>query len=263
VPFEPFDLSGKTALVTGGNSGLGLGFATGVAKAGADVVIWGRRAERNEAAAEELRTHGVRVLGQAVDVADEQQVTAALAEALEEVGKIDCVFANAGMSSRPPSFHEMSTETWHELMNTNLHGAFYTLRATVGHMVERSEAGDPGGSIVVCGSLLVHSGVPRLQHYGAAKGGLMAVTRSIAVEYGRYGIRANMIAPGYFESGLGGRDPDVVALRETQIRERNPIPRVGTPADLEGIAVYLMSDASAYHTGDVIVIDGGKLVSLL
>jgi NAD(P)-dependent dehydrogenase (short-subunit alcohol dehydrogenase family) len=262
VPFEPFDLHGKTALVTGGNSGLGLGFATGVAKAGADVVIWGRRADRNEEAAAGLRKHGVRVLTQEVDVADEQQVTAAMADALGEVGKIDCVFANAGMSSRGPSFHEMSSEMWHELLDTNLHGAFYTLRATVAHMVERAEAGDPGGSVVVCGSLLVHIGVPRLQHYGAAKGALMSVTRSIAVEYGRYGIRANMIAPGYFASGLGGRDPDVIALREEQMRERNPIARMGQPEDLEGISVYLMSDASSYHTGDVIVIDGGKLITI-
>jgi NAD(P)-dependent dehydrogenase (short-subunit alcohol dehydrogenase family) len=260
MPFEPFDLRGKTALVTGGNSGLGLGFATGVAKAGADVVIWGRRAESNETAAQELRRHGVRVIAQAVDVSDEEQVTSAMADALNEMGKIDCVFANAGMSSRPPSFHEMTTEMWHELLDTNLHGAFYTLRATLAHMVDRAEAGDPGGSVVVCGSLLVHSGVARLQHYGAAKGGLMAVTRSIAVEYGGHGIRANMIAPGYFESGLG-RDPDVV-IRNAEKMKANPIPRIGTPEDLEGIAVYLMSDASSYHTGDVIVIDGGKLISL-
>jgi NAD(P)-dependent dehydrogenase (short-subunit alcohol dehydrogenase family) len=262
VPFEAFDLSGKTALVTGGNRGLGLGFATGVAKAGADVVIWGRRADNNEEAAAGLRKHGVRVLAQPVDVADEQQVGSALSEALGEVGKIDCVFANAGISTRAPSFHGMSSEMWHELLAVNLHGAFYTLRAAVGHMVERAEAGDPGGSVVVCGSLLVFSGVPRLQHYGAAKGALVSVTRSIAVEYGRHGIRANMIAPGWFESGLGGRDPDVVALRDEQIRLRNPIPRAGTPADLEGIAVYLMSDASSYHTGDVIVIDGGKLIAI-
>jgi NAD(P)-dependent dehydrogenase (short-subunit alcohol dehydrogenase family) len=262
VPFEPFDLTGKTALVTGGNSGLGLGFARGVAKAGAGVVIWGRRAESNEAAAEELRGYGATVLTQEVDVSDETQVESAMSEALGEVGKIDCVFANAGMSSKGPPFHEMSSEMWHELLNTNLHGAFYTLRATLAHMVERAKAGDPGGSVVVCGSLLVHIGVPGLQHYGAAKGGLMSVTRSIATEYGGYGIRANMIAPGYFESGLGGRSPEVMEMREKQMREKNPIPRMGNPDDLQGIAVYLMSDASAYHTGDVIVIDGGKLIAL-
>jgi NAD(P)-dependent dehydrogenase (short-subunit alcohol dehydrogenase family) len=262
MPYAPFDLSGKTALVTGGNSGLGLGFAHGVAKAGADLVIWGRRAEKNEEAAAELRQHGVRVLHQTVDVAEEEQVESAMADALAEVGKIDCVFANAGISSRPPSFHEMTSEMWHELLGVSLHGAFYTLRATLAHMVQRSEAGDPGGSVVVCGSLLVHIGVPRLQHYGAAKGGLMAVTRSIATEYGGYGIRANMIAPGYFASGLG-RDPEVVEMREQQMRERNPIARMGQPEDLEGIAIYLMSDASSYHTGDVIVIDGGKMITPL
>ncbi len=262
MPFAPFDLTGKVALVTGANSGLGLGFATGIAKAGGDLAIWGRRTDRNEAAVRELESYGVRVLGQTVDVADEQQVRAAVAEALDHHGRIDCVIANAGISTRAPSFHEMSTEMWHELLAINLHGVFHTLRPVVAHMVARAEAGDPGGSVIVCGSLLVFSGVPRLQHYGAAKAALASVVRSIAVEYGRYGIRANMIAPGWFESDLGGRDPDVVALREEQMRLRNPIPRAGTPADLEGIAIYLMSGASSYHTGDVLVVDGGKLIAL-
>jgi NAD(P)-dependent dehydrogenase (short-subunit alcohol dehydrogenase family) len=261
MAFAPFDLSGKVALVTGANNGLGLGFATGIAKAGGDVVIWGRRAEKNEQAAAELRRYGGRVLAQSVDVADEQQVREGIDRAVAEMGRIDTLVANAGVSSRPPSFHEMPSEMWHGLLGVSLHGAFYTLREGLRHMVERSEAGDPGGSVITCGSLLVFSGVPRLQHYGAAKAALASVTRSIAVEYGPLGIRANMVAPGYFESGLGGRDPDVLAKREAQMR-LNPIPRAGTKEDLEGIAVYLASDASSYHTGDVIVIDGGKLISL-
>jgi NAD(P)-dependent dehydrogenase (short-subunit alcohol dehydrogenase family) len=262
VPLAAFDLTGKVALVTGANSGLGLGFATGIAKAGGDVAIWGRRSDRNEQAAGELRRHGGRVLAQTVDVSDESQVVGATAAAVAELGRIDCVVANAGISTRAPSFDRMTSDLWHDLLAVNLHGAFYTLREGVRHMVQRAEAGDPGGSVIVCGSLLVFSGVPRLQHYGAAKAALASVTRSIAVEYGRHGIRANMVAPGWFDSELGGRDPDVVALREEQMRTRNPIPRAGRPEDLEGIAVYLMSDASSYHTGDVLVIDGGKLVAL-
>jgi NAD(P)-dependent dehydrogenase (short-subunit alcohol dehydrogenase family) len=261
MAFAPFDLSGKVALVTGANNGLGLGFATGIAKAGGDVVIWGRRAEKNEEAAAELRRYGGRVLAQSVDVSDEQQVREGIDRAVAELGRIDTLVANAGVSSRPPSFHEMPSQMWHDLLATSLHGAFYTLREGLRHMVERAEAGDPGGSVITCGSLLVFSGVPRLQHYGAAKAALASVTRSIAVEYGHLGIRANMVAPGYFESGLGGRDPDVLAKREAQM-QANPIPRAGTKEDLEGIAVYLASDASSYHTGDVIVIDGGKLISL-
>jgi NAD(P)-dependent dehydrogenase (short-subunit alcohol dehydrogenase family) len=261
MAFAPFDLTGKVALVTGANNGLGLGFASGIAKAGGDLVIWGRRPEKNEEAAAELRRYGGRVLADSVDVSDEAQVKHGIERAVSEMGRIDCLVANAGISSRPPSFHEMPSEMWHELLGTSLHGAFYTLREGLRHMAARAEAGDPGGSIITCGSLLVFSGVPRLQHYGAAKAALASVTRSIAVEYGHMGIRANMVAPGYFESGLGGRDPDVIAKREAQMRA-NPIPRAGVREDLEGIAVYLASDASSYHTGDVIVIDGGKLVSL-
>jgi NAD(P)-dependent dehydrogenase (short-subunit alcohol dehydrogenase family) len=255
------DLTGKVALVTGANSGLGLGFAHGLAKAGSDLVIWGRRAERNAAAAQALRAHGVRVLAQEVDVVEEAAVREAMAEAVLQMGRVDGVIANAGISTRPPSFHEMGSDMWHELLAVNLHGAFYTLREATSHMVARAEAGDPGGSLVICGSLLALIGVPRLEHYGAAKGALASVMRCIAVEYGGRGIRANMIAPGYFESDLG-RDPEVVRERAEQMRLRNPIPRAGRPEDLEGVAVYLLSDASRYHTGDVLVVDGGSSVSL-
>jgi NAD(P)-dependent dehydrogenase (short-subunit alcohol dehydrogenase family) len=260
MPLAAFDLSGKVGLVTGGNAGLGLGFARGMAKAGADVVIWGRRAEKNEEAAEDIRQYGGRVFAQSVDVADEEQVRAGMVEAVRELGRLDCVVANAGISSRAPSFHEMTSELWHELLDVSLHGAFYTLREAVKHMVERAEAGDPGGSLVGCGSGTNFTGVPRMEHYGAAKGGLGAMIRGIAVEYGRLGIRANLIAPGYFESGLS-REPEVAAARAAQMERENPIPRSGKPEDLEGIIVYLMSDASSYHTGDFIVVDGGKLVA--
>jgi NAD(P)-dependent dehydrogenase (short-subunit alcohol dehydrogenase family) len=261
---ELFDLTGKVGLVTGGNSGLGFGFATGMAKGGADVVIWGRRVDKNEEAAARLRTHGVRVLAQAIDVTDERQVRDGMTRAVEAMGRVDCVVANAGISSRPPSFHEMPSEMYHELLATSLHGAFYTLREGVAHMVRRAEAGDPGGSLIVCGSLTVVGGVARIEHYAAAKGAMLAVTRSVAVEYGRYGIRANMVAPGFIETSLGaGRQtPEQLALREEKIRTRSPIPRVGYPSDFEGVIVYLMSDAASYHTGDCIVIDGGYSVSI-
>jgi NAD(P)-dependent dehydrogenase (short-subunit alcohol dehydrogenase family) len=260
---NPFDLTGKVALVTGANSGLGLGFATGIAKAGGDVVIWGRRADRNEQAAQELRSYGGRVLAQTVDVSDEQQVNDGFAAALEEMGRIDGAVANAGIGTHYESFHEMPTEAYHELLAINLHGAVYTLRAAVRHMVARAEQGDPGGSLITCGSLTVVAGVPRIEHYAAAKGALMAITRSMAVEYGPYGIRANMVLPGRIATNLGGdrpgRDRD---HRMLVMSERNPIRRYGTPADIEGITVYLMSDASAYHTGDMLTVDGGLAITL-
>lgn len=256
-----FDLTGKVVLITGANSGLGLGFANAIARAGGDVVIWGRRADKNEEAARALRAYGGRVLAQAVDVSDEALVASSLREAVAELGRIDSVIANAGFNERLPSFHEMSSDSYHRLLAVNLHGAVYTLREGVAHMVERAEAGDPGGSLIVCGSLTVLRGVARIEHYAAAKGALAAVMRGIAVEYGPRGIRANMIAPGYFASDIGGRDPEVVE-RMSQTVAKIPIPRPGHPDDLAGIVVYLVSDASAYHTGDVIVVDGGMSVSL-
>jgi NAD(P)-dependent dehydrogenase (short-subunit alcohol dehydrogenase family) len=263
-PRNPFDLSGKVALVTGANSGLGLGFARGIAKAGGDLVIWGRRAQNNEQAARELREHGVRVWPQTVDVADEQRVMDGIEAAVAEMGRLDCVIANAGISTHYPSWLATPTEAYHELLAINLHGAVYTLREAARHMVARAEAGDPGGSLITCGSLTVTAGVPRIEHYSAAKGALMAVTRSMAVEFGPQGIRVNMVLPGRIESQLSADNPDQDHERRRRaMTERNPIRRYGTPADLEGIAVYLMSDASAYHTGDMITIDGGLSITLI
>lgn len=255
----PFDLTGKVALVTGANSGIGLGFATGIAKAGGDVVIWGRRSEQNALAADRLRAHGGRVLAQQVDVADEARVVEAFSEAVEEMGRVDCVIANAGVNSWPSSFTELSSEDYHGLLAINQHGAFYTLREAVRHMTARAERGDPGGSLIVCGSLSAIAGLPRIEHYSAAKGALMAMTRSIAAEFGRHGIRANMVLPGRIATGLAGS----TGTRKDDAPYRViPIPRSGTPEDLEGIAVYLMSDASRYHTGDTLVIDGGLSITL-
>jgi NAD(P)-dependent dehydrogenase (short-subunit alcohol dehydrogenase family) len=257
-----FDLSGKVGLVTGANQGLGLGFATGMAKAGADVVVWGRRPEANEAAARQLRAHGVRVSTRSVDVTDEQQVADGIDDAVAAMGRLDCVVANAGTAAVPEAFHRLTTAEYERQLAAAQHGAFFTLREATRHMVARADAGDPGGSLIACGSLTVLRGVPGREHYAAAKGAVLAMIRSIAVEYGGRGIRANMVAAGYFDTDIGGRDPALLKARAEQMRTRNPIPRAGTPADLEGITAYLMSDASAYHTGDLILIDGGMSVAL-
>lgn len=256
-----FDLRGKVGLVTGANQGLGLGFATGMAKCGADVVIWGRRPQSNEEAAEQLRAHGVRVLAHAVDVTDERQVAEAIDAAVAELGRLDCVVANAGLSAVPAAFHEMTTQEYERILAAAQHGAFFTLREATRHMVARGEAGDPGGSLIACGSLSAIRGVPQRQHYAAAKGAVLAMVRGIAVEYGGSGIRANVVAAGYFDTAIGGRSAAHQAMM-VQRMAGNPIPRAGEPGDLEGIAAYLMSDASRYHTGDLIVIDGGMAVSL-
>lgn len=257
-----FDCNGKVTLVTGGNSGLGLGFAKGVARMGGDVAIWARNAEKNAKAREELLAAGARkVEAYQVDVTSEELIVDGYERLLADFGRIDCIFANSGRTSNSRSFLTLDSEEWHDLLAVNMHGAFYTLREGAKRMVERAEAGEPGGSLVFCGSLSIFHGVAGIENYSAAKGGMAAVIRGIASELGRYGIRANVVAPGYIKTGfMEGVDPEIVAGIDAHFSSKTPISRPGTPEDFEGIAAYLCSDASRFHTGDTIVIDGGSLI---
>jgi len=257
-----FDLTGKVVMATGANSGIGLGFLQGCAKQGADVVVWGRRSERNAKALEILKEMGAgRVHAEEVDVADEAAVEAAFSATLQAMGRIDCVFANAGFTSRPNSFAEMTTQTYMDLINVNQHGAFFTLRAACRHMEARAKAGDPGGSIVACGSLSIFHGISAMEHYAAAKGALAAMIKSIAVEMGPYGVRANMIAPGFVISGFSeGASEAQMAGVSKHFASQTPLGRVGQITDIEGPAAYLASDASSFHSGDILIIDGGCII---
>lgn len=258
-----FDLSGRTVLATGGASGIGLAFLYGCARHGADVVVWDRDAERLPLAVAELDAIGTgRVLGQRVDVSDEAAVIAAFTEAVETMGRVDCVLANAGFTSRAPSFPDLDTVLWRDLMAVNLDGAFFTLREATRHMRTRAQAGDPGGSIVVTGSLSIFHGLQGMEHYAGAKGALAAMVRGLAVEMGQYGVRANMIAPGFIATSMTTSDPRSAAVIE-RMAAITPLGRAGDPSDIEGPAVYLASDASRFHTGDILVIDGGRLVKSL
>lgn len=256
-----FDLSGKVTLVTGGNSGLGFGFARGIAKQGGDLEIWGRSAEKNAHAKSELEYFGVRVTARQVDVSSQQEVLAGYAALMEEHGRIDTVFANSGIPAMTRSLLDTSSEDWHSLLNTNMHGAFYTLQEAARLMVERAEAGEPGGSLVFCGSLSMFQGIPGKAQYAAAKAGIGAAIRCMAVEFGKYGIRANTIAPGYIKTEMTGSSEEWSDI-DKFFAARTPIPRPGNIADFEGIAAYLASDASSFHSGDTIVIDGAALITL-
>ena len=256
-----FDLTGKVVLATGSNAGIGLGFLRGCAKQGADVVVWGRRADNNARAVAELRALGApRAHAEAVDVADEAAVEAAFASTLNALGRVDCVFANAGFSTRAESFPDMSSKLYHDLLNVNLHGAFYTLRVAAKHMRTRAQAGDPGGSIVACGSLSMFQGRQGLEHYAAAKGALSAMIKGLAVEMGQYQVRAKMIAPGMIMTEMTDNNPQTEALVQ-HFSKITPLGRPGYIADIEGPAAYLASAASAFHTGDILVVDGGRTVN--
>ncbi|MFZ4122753.1 MAG: SDR family NAD(P)-dependent oxidoreductase [Caulobacterales bacterium] len=254
----PFDLNGKVTLVTGGNSGIGLGMARGLAQAGARVVIWGRDLAKNDAAGEALRALGGEVLVQQVDVGDEDAVVAGFAATLAAMGRVDFVAANAGVGG-VGAFHEMTTDAWRRVMRVNLEGVFWTLREACKHMVERAKAGDGGGSLAVTGSVSAVHGAPQNQAYASAKAGVGAMVRGIAVEYARHGVRANVIQPGWVRSDMTARLQEWDAFNKKAIG-RVPMQRWGEADDYAGLAVYLASDVSRFHTGDTLTIDGGYSV---
>lgn len=257
--YAPFQLGGKVALVTGGNGGIGLGMAEALGQAGADIVIWGLNAQKNEAAHERLRATGSRVLVSAVDVSDEQSVIAGMAEALQVMGRLDFVAANAGIGGRGLPFHELGTADWRRVLDVNLDGAFWTLREACKHMVGRSEAGDPGGSLLAVSSTSTIHGAARNEAYGASKGALLPLIKALAVAYGKHGIRANAILPGWTRSDMTA-PLQASETFNTKAIGRVPMRRWGEPEDFGGVAVYLASDASRFHTGDAMVIDGGYTV---
>ena len=259
MPFAPFNLDGKVALVTGGNGGIGLGMAEGLAQAGAAVEIWGTNPDKNAAAEARLAAHGTAVSARRVDVADEQAVNQAMADLLERHGRLDACFANAGISAQVAPFHEITDEAWEQVMSINLKGKFHTLRAAAAHMVERSREGDTGGSLVGISSTSILMGAARNEHYGAANGGVVPMMKGLAVEYGRFNIRANTIVPGWTMTDLARPALESEGFIN-KVLPRQPGRRWGTPEDFAGIAIYLASDASSFHTGQEFTICGGYTI---
>ena len=252
--YKPFDLTGQAALVTGGNSGIGLGMARALAEAGADLAIWGTNPAKNAVAKAALAASGRRIIALECDVSDEAAVEKAFADTVRQLGRVDACFANAGVSGRggTKSFADLSTEEWHRVLKVNLDGAFYTFRAAARHMVERGG----GGVLVGTASLAAIEGAPRSEHYAATKGGLISMIKALAVEFARHGVRANAILPGWIETDMTANAIGNEKFANN-VLPRIPMRRWGTGDDFGGIAVYLASSASRYHTGDTFLIDGG------
>lgn len=249
------DLTGHVALVTGGNSGIGRGMARGLHDAGAAVAIWGTSAERNAAAVEELSAGGVApVAAFTVDVSDEDAVAAGVEAVLERFGQIDSCFANAGVPGRPAPIDSMTTEEWRRVTSVNLDGQFFTARAVVGHMKTRQS-----GSIVFTSSVSQTDGLPFAPHYAAAKAGVAAMARGLAVELARDGIRANAIVPGWTVAAMTEGLLNSPAA-QAKILPRVPLRRWGVPEDFAALAVWLASPGSGYFTGQAVVMDGGYSV---
>jgi NAD(P)-dependent dehydrogenase (short-subunit alcohol dehydrogenase family) len=259
MAYAPFDLTGKVALVTGGNGGIGFGMVEALAQAGADVVIWGSNPQKNADAESRLKGTGVRVLAQVVNVADEDAVAKGMVEAVAQMGRIDTVVANAGIGGGAPSFAEFSTAMYRRVLSVNLDGVFFTFREACKHMVERAGTGDRGGSLVAISSLSAIDGAARNEAYASTKGAVISMIRAIAVEHARYGVRANAVLPGWIATDMTAGAQGNDKFNDAVIK-RVPFRRWGEPEDFGGIAVYLASDASKFHTGDSFLIDGGYAI---
>jgi NAD(P)-dependent dehydrogenase (short-subunit alcohol dehydrogenase family) len=257
TPMTMFDLTGRVAVVTGGNGGIGLGIAQALASAGCNVSIWGRNADKNKAAATSMAAGPGKVDTRICDVTSPASVTDAMKATLDMFGRVDGCFANAGIGGggRKP-FIERTEEEWRTMFATNLDGVFHAFQAAARHMTERAENGDAFGRLVATSSLASLFGTARNEHYAATKAAINALCRALAVELARYGVTANAILPGWIRSemteGLMANDKFVA-----NVMPRIPARRFGEPSDFGGIAVYLMSKASSYHTADCFVIDGG------
>ncbi|MEM9620552.1 MAG: SDR family NAD(P)-dependent oxidoreductase [Pseudomonadota bacterium] len=256
MAFAPFDLTGRVALITGGNSGIGLGMAEGLAQSGAEVSIWGTNPDKNAAALERLADIGPKVSAHICNVANEQQVQDCFARVLAEHGRVDGCFANAGVGSRGTPFDKMQDDEWQHIMGVNQTGVFYTFREAARHMKERARAGDPFGRLIGTASLAAVSGQARGQHYAAAKGGLISMMKALAVEYARYDVTAHTILPGWIDTDMTEATFANPKFTEN-VGKRVPMRRWGVPEDFAAIAIYIMSTASSYHTAETFLIDGG------
>ena len=251
---ELFDLSGQTAIVTGGSRGIGREMAEGLAEAGANLILCARRQEWLDKTVEEFTSKGFDVRGVVADVANEQDVRRVVDETLSHFGRVDILVNNAGISwgAMP---EDMPLEKWQKVLDVNLTACFLMAQAVGSEMLKHGS-----GSIINISSI---SGItssangPFYAGYAASKAGLIGLTRELAASWGRMGIRVNAIAPGFFHSRLADA---VIDIYETSIQENNPIPRIGREGELKGTVVFLASDASSYITGQTIVVDGGMTI---
>jgi 2-dehydro-3-deoxy-D-gluconate 5-dehydrogenase len=246
-----FDLKTKVAVVTGGNGGIGLGMARGLARAGATLVVAARDAGKSAEAVRELRSLGSEAFAVEVDVCDEASVAAMVAGTVERCGRVDILVNNAGINIRKPA-QELSFDEWRQVIDTNLGSAFLCARAAHPHM---QRAG--GGKVINIGSMLSIFGASFAPAYGASKGGVVQLTKSLAVAWATDNIQVNAVLPGWIDTALTARARQQVAGLNERVLARTPAGRWGGPDDMAGVAVFLASAASDFITGVAIAVDGG------
>jgi NAD(P)-dependent dehydrogenase (short-subunit alcohol dehydrogenase family) len=245
-----FDLSGKTAIVTGTSRGLGQNFARALAKAGADLVLTSRNRASLSAFETEIQSLGHRALSLELDVRYQHSIEAMVAAAESAFGHLDILVNNAGVNIRKPAL-EVTWEDWNVILDTNLRGSFFVAQAVARRMIPAKY-----GRIVNIGSVTSVAGYAGLGPYGASRGGIRQLTMSLADDWGKHGVTVNCLSPGWFHTEQNQ------ALYEDQewvnyLCERIPLKRPGEPQDLDGAIVFLASESSRYITGQTILVDGG------
>ncbi len=249
-----FDLSGRVAVVTGGNGGIGLGMAKGMAAAGAAVVVAGRDATKNDAAVKEIQALGAKASAIAVDVLKEESCRALIADTVKQHGRLDILVNNAGINIRKQP-QEYTLSEWHQVMDSNLTSAFLCSHAAYPEMKKVG-----AGKMINIGSMMSIFGASFTTAYAASKGGIVQMTKAMATAWAKDNVQVNAILPGWIDTALTQRARrDVPALHDSVLK-RTPAGRWGTPDDFAGIAVFLASPASDYVTGAAITVDGGYSV---
>jgi 2-deoxy-D-gluconate 3-dehydrogenase len=251
-----FELKGRVAIVTGGNGGIGLGMARGLATAGARVVVAARNEAKSAAAVRELKALGSDAFALAVDVTDEAAVQAMVDSAAQRCGRIDVLINNAGINIRKPA-HELALDEWKQVIDTNLTSAFVCSRAAYPHMKRGG-----GGKIVNIGSMLSIFGASFAPAYGASKGAIVQLTKSLAVAWAPDNIQVNAVLPGWIDTDLTKKAREQLQGLNERVLARTPAARWGAIGDFEGIAVFLSSAASDFVTGAAIPVDGGYSTQL-
>jgi 2-deoxy-D-gluconate 3-dehydrogenase len=245
------ELKGRVAVVTGGNGGIGLGMARGLAAAGAAIVVSGRNAEKSRRAVAELAALGAQAAAIEADVADEAAIEALIRSAAERFGRLDILINNAGMNIRKP-VHELTLAEWRRVLDTNLTSAFLASRAAYPHMKRGG-----GGKIINIGSMMSIFGVAFAPAYAASKGGIVQLTKAMAAGWARDNIQVNAVLPGWIDTELTTNARREVPGLHERVLARTPANRWGVPDDLSGIAVFLGGPASDFVTGTAIPVDGG------
>ena len=249
-----FDLHGKVALVTGGNGGIGLGMARGLARAGALVVVTGRNAVKSRDAVQAIRADGGLADAIEADVTDESEVERLFAGLQRRHGALHVLVNNAGTSIRKPA-QQMSLDEWRQVMDVNLTSAFLCCRQAHPLLARQ------GGKVINIGSMLSIFGAPHAPSYGASKGGIVQFTKSIATAWARDGIQCNAVLPGWIDTELTRKARAEVPGLQERVTARTPAGRWGVAGDLAGIAVFLASAASDFVTGTAIPVDGGYSIA--